>query len=43
MIFVEACRLLAAACRILFSDQGLNPGPVHWECRVLTTGSPGKS
>ena len=22
-------------------DQGLNPGPGQWECRVLTTGPPG--
>ena len=21
-----------------FPDQGSNPGPLHWECRVLTTG-----
>ena len=24
-------------------DQGSNPGPLHWEQGVLTTGSPGKS
>ena len=24
-------------------DQGSNPCPPDWECRVLTTGSPGKS
>ena len=30
------------ACDI-FPGQGLNPGPLHWECRVLTTGPPGKS
>ena len=23
--------------------QRLNPGPLHWECRVLATGPPGKS
>ena len=26
-----------------FSDQGLNLCPLHWECRVLTTGPPKKS
>ena len=25
------------------SDQGLNLAPLHWECRVLATGPPGKS
>ena len=31
------------ACRIQFPDQGSNPGPLNWECRVLATGPPGKS
>ena len=31
------------ACRIQFPDQGLNPGPLHWEYGVLPTGPPGKS
>ena len=35
--------LLVAACGIQFSDQGLNPGALHWEHRVLATGLPGKS
>ena len=40
--------LLAAACTLLvatFSIQllELNPGPLHWEGRLLTTGPPGKS
>ena len=26
-------------CKIYFPDQGLNPGPLHWECGVLATGS----
>ena len=26
-----------------FPDQGLNPHPLHWKRRVLTTGPPGKS
>ena len=26
-----------------FPDQGLNPGPLHWEHGVLDTGPPGKS
>ena len=28
---------------IQFPDQGSNPGPLHWECGVLTTVPPGKS
>ena len=31
------------ACRIQFPDQGLNPGPLHREHRVLATGPLGKS
>ena len=27
----------------LVPDQGLNPGPLHWELRVSATGPPGKS
>ena len=34
---------LVAACGIQFTNQGLNPGPLHWECRVLATGPPWKS
>ena len=34
---------LVAACGIQFPDQGLNSGPLLWECRVLATGPPGKS
>ena len=40
---VVACKLLAVACGIYFSDQGSNSGPLHWECRALATGPPGKS
>ena len=32
-----------AACGMQFPDQGLNPGPLHWECGVLATGPPGKT
>ena len=35
--------LLVEACGIWFPDQGLKPSPLHWECRVLATGPPGKS
>ena len=34
---------LQHACRIQFSDQGLTLGPLHWECRILAIGPPGKS
>ena len=38
-----ACALSVAACGLQSSDQRLNPGPLHQECRVLATGPPGKS
>ena len=34
---------LVAACGIWFPDQGLNPGALHWERRVLAIGPAGKS
>ena len=34
---------IVVACGIQFSDQGSNPGPLHWECGVLATRPPGKS
>ena len=40
---IAACELLVAVCGIWFPGQGSNPGPLHWECRVLATGPPGKS
>ena len=42
-LFICLFLALAAACGIKFPDQGLNPGPLHWEHRVLATGPPGKS
>ena len=42
-IFIWLCQVLAVACGSLFSSQGLNLGPLHWEHGVLTTGPPGKS
>ena len=39
-----ACRLRCpAACDILAPRQVWNPSPLHWKCRVLTLGLPGKS
>ena len=32
-----------AAYRLYFTDPGLNPGPLHWEYGVLTTGPSRKS
>ena len=34
------CWVLVAACGIKFRDQGLNPGPLRWECGVSATGQP---
>ena len=42
-LFIWLCWILVAACGIEFPDQGSNPGPLHWECKVLATGLPGKS
>ena len=30
---IRLCQVLVAACGIWFPDQGLNPGPTHWELR----------
>ena len=43
LVLVEECKLLVAAYGIKFPDQGLNPGALHWECRVLASGPPEKS
>ena len=40
---VVAYELLFVACRIQFHDQGSNPGPKHWEHRILASRSSGKS
>ena len=42
-LFVWLYQVLLAACEILFPDQGLNLGPLHWELRVLVTGPQEKS
>ena len=34
------CKRLVVACGIRFPGQGSNPGPLHWECRVLAIGPP---
>ena len=41
-LFIWLCQVLVAACGILFPDQGLNLGPLHWEHGVLATGPPRK-
>ena len=41
-VFFSAYELFIVARRIQFSGQRLNLGPLHWECRVLTTRPPGK-
>ena len=40
---IVAHRLIFSAARGIFSDKGWNLGPLHWECRVLATGSLRKS
>ena len=34
LVFYLVCQVLAAACGIQFPDQGLNLGPLHWECSL---------
>ena len=38
-----ACKRLVAARGIQFSDQGSNPGPLHWDHEVLASAPQGKS
>ena len=40
---VVARGLVVVARGVQLPDQGSNPGPLHWEHRVLATGPPGKS
>ena len=42
-LFIWVSWVFVAACGIQFPDQGSNPGLLHWECRVLAMGPPGKS
>ena len=35
--------VLAVVCGTYFPDQGLNPGPLHWEHGILAIGPPRKS
>ena len=42
-LFIWLYWVLVVACEILFPDQGLNPGPLHWEFGVFITGPLGKS
>ena len=41
-LFIWLYWVLVVACGLWFPDQGSNPGPWHWERRVLTTRPPGK-
>ena len=43
IVFIWLHQVLVAACEILFPDQGLNLGLLHWELRVLATGPREKS
>ena len=42
-LFIWLCWVLVMLNGIYFLDQGLNPGPLHWELRILTTPPPGKA
>ena len=41
--FIYLFNCACVACRIFASRQGLNPCPLQWKCRALTTGLPGNS
>ena len=43
IFLVTAREFLVTVYGIQVSDQGLNPGPLHWESGVSATGPPGKS
>ena len=43
LICIAACKLFIVVCCIWFTDQGSNPGSLHWEHRVLDNGPPRKS
>ena len=42
-LFIWRHQVLAVACGIQFLNLGWNPGPLHWELRVLAPGPPAKS
>ena len=37
-LFIWLQQILVAVCGIYFPEQGLNPGPLYWELRVLAPG-----
>lgn len=41
-LLVDAWELSVVAYGLYFPGQGLNPGPLGWECRVTITRPPGK-
>ena len=41
-VFIWLCHVLVEACRTQLPKQGSNPASLHWECRVLAIGPPGK-
>ena len=42
-VLVAACGIFCCCMQGLVSWPGIEPGPLHWELRVLDTGPPGKS
>ena len=42
-LFIWLHQVLAVAFGVQFPDQGSYLGPLHWKCRDLATGLPGKS
>ena len=40
---VVVCKLSVAACGTQFPDQGVDLGPLHWECGVIAIGPPENS
>ena len=42
LIFVDTCSLLSWGMWDLIPWPGIQPGPLHWELRILASGPPGK-
>ena len=42
MVVLHVGLSCSVACRILVPPPGIKPTPLHWKCRALITGPPGK-
>ena len=42
LIFIDCAASFSCGMWALGMDRGSNPGPLPWECGIITTGPPGK-